>query len=74
MTFPKVVVNPHHCSFEPFKGGHIFVTKTEFLSNVVRERILDHFPQRTVVPANAVLVLYELDEIVNCFPIIGEGD
>jgi len=50
------------------------VTETKLIPDMYRECILNYLPQGVVIPADAVLVLSELDKVVYCLPIIREGD
>jgi len=69
LTFSKVIINPHS-PLQAFKHRDILMAKSQLIIDAVRNGILYHFSECSVVPTDPVLKLGKLDKVVDSLTII----
>ena len=70
LMFLEVIINPYHSSLQAFKHRDILVAKPQLIMDAVRNGILHHFSECSIVPMDLVLKLGKLDEVIDGLAII----
>jgi len=50
------------------------MAEPQFVTDAVRDGILDHLPESPVIPADPILKLGKLDKVVDSLAVIWKGD
>jgi len=70
LTFPEVIINPYHSPLQAFKHQDVLMAKSQLITNAVRNSVLYHFSECSVVPIDPVLKLGILDKVVDGLAVI----
>jgi len=68
--FSEVIINPHYSPLQAFKHRDFLMAKPQLIMDAVRNGILHHFSECSVIPIDPVLKLGKLDKVVNGLAII----
>ena len=70
LIFSEVIINPYYSPLQAFKHQDILMTKLQLIVDAVRNGILYHFSECSVIPTDLVLKLGKLDKVVDGLAII----